>query len=68
MFTNVGCCDSLTVLKKMYFKLNDLFYFQVESIEDIVKQCLEKISKLDLSGVTDAQRNEYKKRKLIIEV
>ena len=52
----------------MYFKLNDLFYFQVESIEDIVKQCLEKISKLDLSGVTDAQRNEYKKRKLIIEV
>ncbi|RUS69584.1 hypothetical protein EGW08_022654 [Elysia chlorotica] len=41
---------------------------KVESIEDVVQQCLEKISKLDLSGVTDAQKNEYKKRKLIVEV
>ncbi|GFR86822.1 phenylalanine--tRNA ligase alpha subunit-like [Elysia marginata] len=41
---------------------------KVESIEDVVKQVLEKISKLDLSDVTDAQKNEYKKRKLIVEV
>ncbi|XP_005100499.1 phenylalanine--tRNA ligase alpha subunit [Aplysia californica] len=41
---------------------------KVDSIEDVVKACLEKISKLQLDDVTDAQRNEYKKRKLISEV
>ncbi|KAH9489632.1 hypothetical protein Btru_037337 [Bulinus truncatus] len=41
---------------------------QVDGIRDLVKECLEKISNLELSDVTDAQKNEYKKRRLISEV
>ncbi|XP_041357913.1 phenylalanine--tRNA ligase alpha subunit A-like [Gigantopelta aegis] len=41
---------------------------KVESIDDLVQQCLVKIQKLGLDDITDAQKNEYKKRKLITEV
>ena len=42
--------------------------FQVESIDDQVKECLQRIKSLDLNAVTDQQKAEYKKRKLITEV
>ncbi|XP_059163077.1 phenylalanine--tRNA ligase alpha subunit-like [Physella acuta] len=41
---------------------------QVETIKDVVRECLEKIAKLDINDVTEAQKKEYKKRKLITEV
>ncbi|KAI8787235.1 phenylalanine--tRNA ligase alpha subunit [Biomphalaria glabrata] len=41
---------------------------QVESIKDVVKECLEKIANLGIGDVTDTEKNEYKKRKLITEV
>jgi len=41
---------------------------KVDSIEDTVKSCLEKISKMQLDDVTDQQKKEFKNRKLIAEV
>ncbi|BFY99225.1 hypothetical protein BsWGS_02265 [Bradybaena similaris] len=41
---------------------------QVDSIADTVKLCLEKISKLNLNDVTEEQKKDFKKRKLIAEV
>ncbi|KAK7099872.1 phenylalanine--tRNA ligase alpha subunit A-like [Littorina saxatilis] len=43
-------------------------YRKVDAIEDKVKECLVKLRELKLDGVTDAEKNEYKKRKLIAEV
>ncbi|CAL1540338.1 unnamed protein product [Lymnaea stagnalis] len=41
---------------------------QVENIDDSVKECLDKISRLGINAVTDSQTNDYKKRKLIAQV
>jgi len=41
---------------------------KVETIEDKVQQTLEKIANLQLEDVTDDNKKEYKKRKLITEV
>ncbi|CAG5129134.1 unnamed protein product [Candidula unifasciata] len=41
---------------------------QVDSIEDTVKLCLERISNLKLNDVTEEQKKDFKKRKLIAEV
>jgi len=43
-------------------------YRKVESIEDSVQQCLQMIRDLHIDGITDQQKAEYKKRKLIQEV
>nr|KAG5711785.1 hypothetical protein BaRGS_023549 [Batillaria attramentaria] len=41
---------------------------KVDSIDDQVQECLKKIHSLSLDGITDSQKAEYKKRKLIAEV
>ncbi|XP_060571763.1 phenylalanine--tRNA ligase alpha subunit-like [Ruditapes philippinarum] len=41
---------------------------KVESIEDTVQDCMKRIQDLKLDGITDNQKNEYKKRKLMQEV
>ena len=41
---------------------------QISSIEDTVQKCLQGIRDLQLQSLTDQQKNEYKKRKLITEV
>ncbi|XP_013410856.1 phenylalanine--tRNA ligase alpha subunit [Lingula anatina] len=41
---------------------------KVESIEDLVQQSLIKLQNLQLDGITDQQKTDYKKRKLIQEV
>ena len=42
--------------------------FQVENIEDHVQECMKQIRLLNLNCITDQQKAEYKKRKLIVEV
>jgi len=45
-----------------------LLFTQVDSIDDAVKDCLNRIAQLNLDGITDGQTNDFKKRKLIQEV
>ena len=41
---------------------------QVPSVEDHVQECLKKISELKLEEVSDKDKTEFKKRKLIAEM
>ncbi|XP_053394586.1 phenylalanine--tRNA ligase alpha subunit-like [Mercenaria mercenaria] len=41
---------------------------KVDKIEDSVQDCMRRIQDLNLDGITDNQKNEYKKRKLVQEV
>ena len=40
---------------------------QVESIQDGVQACCQRIADLNLDGFSDQQKAEFKKRKLIVE-
>lgn len=41
---------------------------QVDSVEDDVQLCLRKIKELQLDDVSDKDKADFKKRKLISEV
>ena len=43
-------------------------FLQMDSVDDVVQQCCQQIQQLKLDGITDQQKNDYKKRKLITEV
>ena len=42
--------------------------WQVESISDKVQECMRKINSLQLDDITETQKTEYKKRKLVQEM
>ena len=40
---------------------------KVETVEDAVQRCLQRVRNLELNEVTDAELVDYKKRKLIVD-
>ena len=45
-----------------------IYFFQVDKIEDKVQECMKLFEKMKTENITDKERNDYKKRKLIQEM